>query len=122
MSMRRVALICGLLEAIGLAVFAISVLSKATSDNGVRGTGPHPLVLFIIFQIFAVAIAVVTRALWFGKSWARTPFGLIQVFALLVFAYLPLSGSGTLARFGGALVAAVSLTAIVALVKLSAKN
>jgi len=120
--MRRVALICGLVEAVGLAAFAISVLVKETSDNGVKGTGPHPLVLFVIFQIFAVAIAVVTRALWLGKAWARTPFGLIQVFALLVFAYLPLSGSGTLARLGGTLVAVVSLTGIIALIKTPTGN
>ncbi len=120
--MRKVALICGLIEAIGLLAFAISVLVKETSDNGVRGSGPHPLVLFVIFLIFAVAIAVVTRALWLGQSWARTPFGLIQVFALLVFAYLPLSGSGTFARLGGALVAAISITGLFALFKTRIEN
>jgi hypothetical protein len=120
--MRKVALICGLTEAIGLVTFAISVLVKETSDNGVRGSGPHPLVLFVIFLIFAGSIAAVTRALWLGKSWARTPFGLIQVFALLVFAYLPLSGSGTSARFVGALVAVVSLTGLFALVKTRSDN
>jgi len=120
--MRKVALICGLVEALGLSAYAISVLVKETSDNGVRGSGPHPLVLFVIFQIFAVGIAIVTRALWFGKSWAKTPFGLIQVFALLVFAYLPLSGSGALARLGGALVAAVSITGLFALIKIRTEN
>lgn len=120
--MRKVALICGLVEALGLSTYAISVLVKETADNGVRGSGPHPLVLFVIFQIFAVGIASVTRALWFGKSWAKTPFGLIQVFALLVFAYLPLSGSGTLARLGGALVAAVSITGLLALIKIRTED
>jgi hypothetical protein len=120
--MRRVALICGLIEAIGLFVFAICVLVKETSENGVRGSGPHPLVLFIIFLLFAGAIALVTRGLWLGKSWTRTPFGLIQVFALLVFAYLPLNGSGTLARLGGALVALVALTGLLALIKTSTAN
>lgn len=120
--MRKVALICGLIEAVGLLAFAISVLVKETSATGVRGSGPHPLVLFIIFLIFAVAIALVTRALWLSQSWAKTPFGLIQVFALLVFAYLPLSGSGSLARLGGALVAGVSLTGLFALVKMRTEN
>jgi tryptophan-rich sensory protein len=122
MSMRKVAMICGLVEAFGLSVFAMSVLLKEASDNGVRGSGPHPLVLFVIFQIFAVAIAIITRALWRRNSWAKTPFGLIQVFALLVFAYLPLNGSGQLARLGGALVAVVSLTALFALIKIRSEN
>jgi len=120
--MRKVALICGLVEAFGLSTFAISVLVKETSVTGVRGSSPHPLVLFIIFQVFAIAIASVTRGLWLGKAWARTPFGLIQVFALLVFAYLPLSGSGTLARLGGAFVALVSLTGLIALIKSRTEN
>lgn len=120
--MRKVALICGLVEAVSLVIFAISVLVKETSENGVRGSGPHPVVLFVIFQIFAVSIALVTRALWRKSQWARTPFGLIQIFALLVFAYLPLSGSGTLARLAGAMVAIVSMTALFALVKINSEN
>ena len=120
--MRKVAVFCGLVEAVSLVFFAISVLVKETSDNGVRGSGPHPVVLFVIFQIFAISIFLITRALWGKSEWARTPFGLIQIFALLVFAYLPLSGSGTLARLAGTLVAAVSLTALFALVKIRSEN
>jgi len=115
--MRKVAFACGLIEAIGLMIYAISVLLQESSANGVRGSGPHPLVLFVIFQIFALGIALVARAIWFQRTWARTPFGLIQIFALLVFAYLPISGTSASARSAGFAVALVSISALWALFK-----
>jgi len=113
--MRKVAFGCGIIEAIALGVFSASVLIKDTNDNGVRGSSPHPYILFAIFMIFAVGIAFVSFQLLGQKSWTRTPFALVQVFALLVFAYLPLNGTGDLAHFAGAGVAAVSVVALFAL-------
>lgn len=120
--MRKVAVSCGLIEALALMIYAISVLVQESAKNGVRGSGPHPLVLFIIFQIFAVAIALVARAIWFEQSWARTPFGLIQVFALLVFAYLPINGTSGYARLAGFGVATISITALWALIRIRPAN
>lgn len=119
--MRKLAVLCGLIEAISLLTFGAFVLINESEKNGVRGTSPHPGILFAIYLVFAFAIFGVTYAIAKFKDWARTPFGLIQVFALLVFAYLPLSGTGTLAHIAGALVAVVAVTALVVLWRMRAE-
>jgi len=113
--MHKVAFGCGITQAIALGAFAVSVLIKDTNDNGVRGSTPHPYILFTIFMLFAGAIALVSSHLLRRSTWTRTPFIMIQVFALLVFAYLPLNGSGNLAHLAGASVAVISVVALAAL-------
>ncbi|MBU6347295.1 MAG: hypothetical protein KGQ38_01605 [Actinomycetales bacterium] len=119
--MRKLAALCGLIEAISLLTFGAFVLINESEQNGVRGTSPHPGILFAIYVVFAVAVFGITYALAKFRDWARTPFGLIQIFALLVFAYLPLSGTGRLAHISGALVAVVAVTALIALWRMCAE-
>ena len=120
--MRKLAVGCGYLESLALVVFGISVLLKESTQTGVRGSGPHPAILFVMYLIFAFGLTAVTNGIARRSSWAKTPFGLIQVFALLVFAYLPLSGTGTLARLSGGAVAFVAGAALVSLWKIRAEN
>ena len=117
--MRKVAVICGSIEALALLVFGIFILVTQSEETGVRGSSPHPLILLAVYVIFALGVLAVTYALANRKDWAKTPFGLIQVFALLVFAYLPISGSGTLARLAGIAVAVISGSALIALLRIN---
>ena len=117
--MRKIAVFCGAIEAIALLVFGVFVLFNHSDQTGVRGSSPHPAILFGIYSVFAVGVLAVTYALSKERDWAKTPFGLIQVFALLVFAYLPISGTGTLARIAGAGVAILAVLALVSLIRMN---
>ena len=116
--MRKVAVICGFIEASALLLFGIFILVTQSEETGVRGSSPHPLILLTVYAIFAIGVLAVTYGLANRKDWAKTPFGLIQVFALLVFAYLPISGSGTSARLAGIAVALISVVALISLLRI----
>lgn len=117
--MRKIAVICGFIEASALLLFGIFILVTQTKETGVRGSSPHPLILLTVYALFAIGVLAVTYGLARRRDWAKTPFGLIQVFALLVFAYLPISGSGTMARLAGTAVAIISVLALVSLLRMS---
>ncbi len=116
--MQKIAVACGLIESLALSVFGIFIMVTQSQETGVRGSSPHPLILLTVYAIFAIGVLAVTYGLANRKNWAKTPFGLIQVFALLVFAYLPLSGSGTMARLAGIGVGLVSILALFSLLRI----
>ena len=112
--MRKIAAGCGFLEATSLLVFAISLLFDKNEMLGTRGSSPHPLILASLYVVFSLAIAWVAYGILQGSTWARTPFVLIQVFAILVFAYLPASGSGIWPRVAGFSVGGVAFLGLIA--------
>ena len=111
--MRRAHIAIGWLEAFALLGFAISIVVNA---NRVHSTVGNPLAEAVIFAVFGVAIAGLTRLLQRGAIAARTPFALVQVFVViagLTFA----AGSSVYAKGVGAIVTVAGAVAFAALVR-----
>lgn len=109
----KVAGMLGTVEAVGLAAYGISIVGYELSGSttGMQGSDLAPGVLVALYFIFAALIAVVTFALLQTKRGARTPFLLIQAFAVVIAQPL-ISGEGTsvigLGIIGCALAAAIA--------------
>lgn len=107
----------GALEAAGLAGYGISILAferdHATSGISGSGTSLAPLVLVVLYWVFAGLIAFVAWQLLALRSGARTPYYVTQAFALVVAQPL-IAETGT--RFLGLLVAVVGIAGVYALV------
>lgn len=104
--MRQRSFIVGIIEALGLVAFAGSIVFNANRDHSTVGS---PTVQAIIYVLFGVGIALISMAQLRGKSWPRTPYLLIQLFAFIV-AYTLASGTGVEARMVGATIAVLAMT------------
>ena len=84
----RIAAGIGALEAAGLVGYGISILAfeQGHATAGIAGPGASlaPLVLVALYWIFAALIAVVAWQLVGLRNGARTPYFVIQAFALVV--------------------------------------
>lgn len=78
------------IEVVGLLAYAVALAVSVRADGGKVSVGP---VLVSLYVIYAVLLALVGRGLSRGKHWARTPYGLAQVFGLIV-AYTLWHGTG----------------------------
>lgn len=103
----------GALQAAALAVFAVAVVVNA---NRAQSTVGEPVAEAVIYLVFAGFLAGLSYALSRGASWARTPSGVMQVFAVIV-GYTLLAGSGTHARVAGAAVIASAVVVLTGLVR-----
>ena len=111
MTVRKVAVGVGLIEAVSLFAYAIAVVVNA---NKVHSTVGEPAILAGILAIFGAIVLALTYAVRRLKTWARTPFMMTQLFAGIV-AYTLVSGTGTEAKTVGVVVlllAAVGIYAI----------
>lgn len=100
-------MVTGLLQAVALVVFAMSIVVESERVNSTVG---KPIAEAVIYAVFAVALAGLTSQLGRGRSWARTPFLVMQLFALIV-GYTLLKGSGDWAHAAGAAVVASAVLA-----------
>ena len=112
--MRKIAFASAAIEATSLLLFAFSLLVNNHGHDGTRGSTPHPYILSFLYVVFSLGVGAIAFGILRAKAWARTPFVLIQVFAILVFAYLPASGSGILSKIAGYLVGALAFIGLVA--------
>ena len=109
--MRRASVIIGYAQAIALSAFAVSVLVNARRDHSTVG---KPVVMVVIFLIFAGALGYLAHAIGKDAAFAVTPFGLLQVFAGIV-GYTVMVGSSTADHVVGAVVLASALVGLVGL-------
>ena len=116
--MRKLSYVVALLESLSLFFYSISILIKATQVNSKVGS---PIVETIIYLIFAVLIYICGRGVNQAKEWARTPYLLGQVFGVIV-AYTLFSGTGATYKVVGLVIAGVSVTGIVSLLKTKSEN
>jgi len=65
--------------AIGLSVIATTIVALDGESNWVEG-----LQLLAIYLVFAVGLVLVARGLWGRRAAVRTPFGVAQLFGLIV--------------------------------------
>lgn len=82
----RVAALIGAAQAVGLASYALALVSfEATSSTaGMQGSSLAPGVLVTVYLVFAGVVAAVGYWLATGHAAARTPFLLIQGFGLVI--------------------------------------
>lgn len=112
----RLAAALGLLEAVALAAYGVSVaVYEGIGDTtGVNGDGANlaPPVLIGLFALFAGLVLLVTGMLYRGKRSARTPFVLIQAFGIVIAQPLFVEAS---TRWMGGLLAVVAIVAVAGL-------
>ncbi len=109
--MRKVAVGIGLVEAVSLIAYAMSVIVNA---NKVHSTVGAPTILAGIFTIFGLLMLLMVYGVNKGKAWARTPFMMAQLFAGIV-AYTLVSGTGTEAKLTGIAVLLLAAAGIFAI-------
>lgn len=97
-------------EAAALAVYCVVLAITATNSSG--ATQSAPVVEIAIFVIFAIGIGLVARGMLRGRTTARPPFMLTQLF-VLVTAYTVWAGDGTTVKVVGALIGLLGLAGIV---------
>lgn len=96
------------LESLGLLGYGVAIGVFAERHGGRVSVAP---VLVGLYVIFAVLLGLVGRGVASGRRWARTPFVLAQVFALIV-AYTLLHGTGATPHVAGAIVGIIGVIGI----------
>ena len=111
MTVRKVAVGVGLVEALSLFAYAISVVVNA---HRVHSTVGSPPILAGIFAIFGLIMLFLANGIHNGKQWSRTPFMMSQLFAGII-AYTLVSGTGTEAKIAGLAVLLLAASGIYAI-------
>ena len=106
-----------LLEGLALTVYSVYDLVEAIRIGATGpaevSNGPAIILQIVIFAIFGVGLLVVAWGWWGARRWARGPFILAQVFALVV--GIPLAGAaGSVERTVGIVLSAIAIIGIVA--------
>lgn len=97
------------IEAVALAVYCVVLAVTATNSSG--ATESAPIVEISIFAIFALGIGLVARGMLRGRTTARPPFMLTQLFVLIT-AYTVWAGDGMTVKVVGALIGLLGLAGI----------
>ena len=78
----------GVVEAIALALYGVSIaiFEQTGETSGISGSGADlaPAILTTLLAIFAGLVMLVTWMLAGGRRAARTPFVMVQAFAIVV--------------------------------------
>jgi hypothetical protein len=102
------AVVIAVLEAVALTAYAVGIGISALRNPGGIAAAPAEIVLYVVFAAGLLAIA---RGLWGRRSAARTPFGVAQLFGLVV-GWTLTQGDGDLVHRIGYVVLAVSVVGI----------
>ncbi len=95
----------------GLAVLAYTA-GIALSGTQNPGSVAAPAVEALIYLTFAVGIVLVVKGLWQRRRWSRTPFVVIQLFALVT-GWTLLQGDGDSTHLIGWAVLVVAVVGLV---------
>ena len=97
-----VAALIAVIEASGIAVYGITIGLAGLSNPG---SVAAPAIQLVLYLLFAGGIGATAWALWRQQRGARTPFVVIQLFALVV-GYTLMQGDGdSIHRLGWAVLA-----------------
>jgi hypothetical protein len=96
------------LETAALVAYALGIGISDLQDAGGVASAPVEIVIYLLF---AVGIALCARGLWMRKRSARTPFGVVQLFGLII-GWTLTQGDGDLTHRIGYVVLAVSVVGI----------
>ena len=96
------------LEAVALAAYAVVIGVSTVSDASPVAAAPVEIVVYLLF---ALGIALCALGLWRRRRTARTPFGVIQLFGVVV-GWTLTQGDGDLTHRIGYAVLAVSVVGV----------
>ena len=116
--MKRLAINIGVIEAATIFLYGLSIVIRGTVEHSSVGS---PLVQFIIYSMFAAALAACTRGITRDQNWARTPFFLLQLF-IGIAGYTLFSGTLAIYKVIGVVVTLVSVIGFIALLKTPQAN
>ena len=104
----------GLIEAIALVLYGLSIVvyEQGGETTGISGSGADlaPVILIALFIVFAALVLLVTWMLSRGRRAARTPFLMVQAFAVVV--AQPLVAEPSTRVLGGLVLLAVVVGAV----------
>lgn len=96
------------LEAVALAAYAVGIAISTLQDGSAVAAAPVEIVIYLVF---ALGIALAARGLWLRRRGARTPFGVIQLFGVVI-GWTLTQGDGDLTHRIGYAVLAVAVVGI----------
>jgi hypothetical protein len=102
------AVVLGGIEALAITAYAVGIGVAAAQSPGSVAAAPAEIVLYLIF---AAGVAVCVRGLWRHRRWARTPFGVVQIFGLVV-GWTLTQGDGDVVHRVGYAVLALSVVGV----------
>jgi hypothetical protein len=98
-----------LIEGAALVAYAIGIGVSSLRSTDAEATSP--VVVVIIYLLFAAGILVCARGLWTRRRAARTPFGVIQLFGLVI-GWTLTQGDGEITHVIGYAVLAMSVVGV----------
>ena len=102
-------------EGLALVVYAlfdvVEALRVGATGPAEVSNGPAIVVLILITGLFGAALLWVARGWWLARRWARAPFLLAQVIAVLIGFDLA-QGASSLERWAGIALALIALVGI----------
>lgn len=111
--MRKVVLVCGVIEALSIFSYGLSIVINGTRVHSTVGS---PLAQFIIYTIFALGISGLVKGLSGHHNWARTPFYMIQIFVVIA-GYTLISGDGVNVKVLGIFVGILGVVGFLSLLR-----
>lgn len=111
--MKKFTVAIGAIESVVIFLYGLSIVIRGTVDHSSVGS---PLVQFIIYSVFALALAACTRGVFKHQNWARTPYFLLQMF-IGITGYTLFSGTLMVYKIAGVIVAAFGVAGFVALIR-----
>jgi hypothetical protein len=96
------------LETVALVAYALGIGISDLQDSGNLAAAPVEIVIYLLF---AVGVAVCGLGLWRRRRSARTPFGVVQLFGVII-GWTLTQGDGDLTHRIGYVVLAVAVVGI----------
>lgn len=116
--MRKVSYVVGLIESIGLAIYALTIF---ISSQTVQSKVGSPVIETAIYFIFGLLIFFTSRGFKNAKTWARTPYLVTQLF-MFVTAYTLIAGTTSAYKISGVIVGLLGAVGLYGLVKSPMEN
>ncbi len=104
----RAAVGLAVVEAVAIVAYCVGLGISALQNPGSVSAAP---VQIVIYLLFAAGILACARGLWLRRHAARTPFGVVQLFGVVV-GWTLVQGDGDLTHRIGYAVLAVSIVGI----------
>lgn len=116
--MHKIATISGYAQAGALAIYAIWLAISGVRNHTTLG---QPVILGAIFIILSVFMYLVARGVHAGQGWSRTPFFMIQIFAIIA-GYTFIKGTDVSYKTTGVILVLDAVVAYVCLVRTPFKD
>ena len=116
--MKRVVLTIGTIESFVIFLYGLSIVIRGTLEKSEAGS---PLAQFVIYTMFAAALAASTWGISKEKSWSRTPFALMQIF-IGIAGYTLFIGTATSYKVVGVFLIGLSIAGFISFVRTPHQN